>query len=343
VTALRARRADTRGVVVSRVSPTTQKTRIIAHHQQVVRLDRESGAGPDGAGARHVRDFVLRHRARYDVLVVSDYGKGAIGPDLLGALAEASGRAPFTWVLDPKRVNFAHYRRASLVKPNREEAAAASGVEIRDAGTLREAGSRLLERWEAGAVLISRGEEGMALFKPGAHGVVVEEFPTVAREVFDVKVAVPREYAAWETEIREGVRKTAQRGRVEVTVLRTPIPGKRRYRVTVQPALARAYVDAARKLVRTLRLGGSPSLGDVLRLPGLFEVSEAPPDLGRERAALRRALGAALRAFDAERRREGAHLERDMRRRTTQLRALTARIRRRLPQALAALRRQVED
>ncbi|TMA70005.1 MAG: D-glycero-beta-D-manno-heptose-7-phosphate kinase [Deltaproteobacteria bacterium] len=186
VTALRARRADTRGVVVSRVSPTTQKTRIIAHHQQVVRLDRESGAGPDGAGARHVRDFVLRHRTRYDVLVVSDYGKGAIGPDLLGALAEASGRAPFTWVLDPKRVNFAHYRRASLVKPNREEAAAASGVEIRDAGTLREAGSRLLERWEAGAVLISRGEEGMALFKPGAHGVVVEEFPTVAREVFDV-------------------------------------------------------------------------------------------------------------------------------------------------------------
>jgi len=186
VTALRARRADTRGVVVSRVSPTTQKTRIIAHHQQVVRLDRESGAGPDGAGARHVRDFVLRHHARYDVLVVSDYGKGAIGPDLLGALAEASGRAPFTWVLDPKRVNFAHYRRASLVKPNREEAAAASGVEIRDAGTLREAGSRLLERWEAGAVLISRGEEGMALFKPGAHGVIVEEFPTVAREVFDV-------------------------------------------------------------------------------------------------------------------------------------------------------------
>jgi len=186
VTALRARLADTRGVVVSRVSPTTQKTRIIAHHQQVVRLDRESGAGPDGAGARHVRDFVLRHRARYDVLVVSDYGKGAIGPDLLGALAEASGRAPFTWVLDPKRVNFAHYRRASLVKPNREEAAAASGVEIRDAGTLREAGSRLLERWEAGAVLISRGEEGMALFKPGAHGVVVEEFPTVARELFDV-------------------------------------------------------------------------------------------------------------------------------------------------------------
>src|SRR5213080_4497278 len=161
---------------------------------------------------------------------------------------------------------------------------------------------------------------------PGAR--VTVEIRGVNQRVLDAKVAVPREYAAWETEIREGVRKTAQRGRVEVTVLRTPIPGKRRYRVTVQPALARAYVGAARKLVRTLRLAGSPSLGDVLRLPGLFEVSEAPPDLGRERA---------------ERRREGAHLERDMRRRTTQLRALMARIRRRLPQALAALRRQVEE
>jgi len=186
VAALRARGADTRGVVVSRGSPTTQKTRIIAHHQQVVRLDRESEAGPDGAGARHVREFVLGHRARYDVLVVSDYGKGAIGRELLAALADAERRRPFTWVLDPKRANFAHYRRASLVKPNREEAAAAAGVEIRDRRTLREAGARLLERWEAGAVLISRGEEGMALFKPGPHGVVVEEFPTVAREVFDV-------------------------------------------------------------------------------------------------------------------------------------------------------------
>jgi len=72
------------------------------------------------------------------------------------------------------------------VKPNREEAAAASGVDIHDAATLREAGARLLERWEAGAVLISRGEEGMALFKRGPQGVVVEEFRTAAREVFDV-------------------------------------------------------------------------------------------------------------------------------------------------------------
>jgi len=186
--ALRALKVATDGIVVARAGETTQKTRIIAHQQQVVRLDRETNGGPDAASARRVRDFVLRQRAKYDVVVVSDYGKGAIGPELLGALAEAHARAPFTWVIDPKRTNFPHYRRASLVKPNREEAAEAAGLEIRDASSLREAGARLLERWEAGAVLISRGEEGMALFKPGGRRtrVVVEEFPTVAREVFDV-------------------------------------------------------------------------------------------------------------------------------------------------------------
>jgi D-beta-D-heptose 7-phosphate kinase/D-beta-D-heptose 1-phosphate adenosyltransferase len=184
--ALRALGASTDGIVVARAGETIQKTRIIAHHQQVVRLDRESAGAADGTSARRVRDFVLRRRGQYDVLIVSDYGKGAIGPDLLGALAEAHARAPFTWVVDPKRPNFPHYRRASLIKPNREEAAEAAGIEIRDAASLRAAGTRLLKRWEAGAVLVSRGEEGMALFKARGRSVDVEEFPTFAREVFDV-------------------------------------------------------------------------------------------------------------------------------------------------------------
>jgi D-beta-D-heptose 7-phosphate kinase/D-beta-D-heptose 1-phosphate adenosyltransferase len=180
--ALRALGAATEGVVVSRHARTTEKTRIIAHHQQVVRLDHEESPPLDGAGTQRVRDFVLGGCARCDVVVVSDYAKGVIGPELLAALAEAHGRAPFTWVVDPKRPNFAHYRRASLMKPNRAEAAEAAGIEIRDRASLCAAGARLLERWETEAVLISRGEEGMALFRRGG----VEEFPTVAREVYDV-------------------------------------------------------------------------------------------------------------------------------------------------------------
>jgi D-beta-D-heptose 7-phosphate kinase/D-beta-D-heptose 1-phosphate adenosyltransferase len=176
--------AATGGLIVDRHRPTIEKTRIIAHHQQVVRLDREDAAGDGGGRASgRVRDHVLRERRRADVVVLSDYNKGVIGAELLDALAAAHEREPFRWVVDPKRENFARYRRVTLVKPNREEAAAASGIPIRDRASLRRAGDRLLDQWEAEAVLISRGEEGMALFKRGG---TVEEFPTVAREVFDV-------------------------------------------------------------------------------------------------------------------------------------------------------------
>src|SRR4029077_12736017 len=125
---------------------TTQKTRIIAHQQQVVRLDREAEAAPDGAGTRRRRDVVRRGRRRADVVVVSDYAKGVVGAELLAALAEDHARTPFTWVVDPKRANFPHYRRASLMKPNRAEAAEAAGIEIRDRASLRAAGTRLLRR-----------------------------------------------------------------------------------------------------------------------------------------------------------------------------------------------------
>ena len=175
--------ASTAGLVVDRLRPTIEKTRIIAHHQQMVRLDREAPPGKSGRAAARVRDHVLAARRRCDVLVLSDYNKGVVDRDLLDALATAHRREPFRWVVDPKRANFGHYRRVSLVKPNREEAAAASGIEIRDRVSLRRAGARLLDQWEAEAVLISRGEEGMALFKRGG---VIEEFPTLAREVFDV-------------------------------------------------------------------------------------------------------------------------------------------------------------
>src|SRR5262249_29169281 len=144
-------------------------------------------------------------------------------------------------------------------------------------------------------------------------------------------------------EVRDRVRAVAERGRVDVTVARAAVAGRRRYDVAVRDGLARAYVAAARDLARSLGVRGDLSLAGVLRLPDLFEVSEQPPEVRGELGALRRALARALRAFDAERRREGAHLRRDMQARTAAIRRATADIRRRLPRALAALRRQVEE
>jgi D-beta-D-heptose 7-phosphate kinase/D-beta-D-heptose 1-phosphate adenosyltransferase len=181
--ALRASGADTTAVLRVRHPATIEKTRIIAHHQQVVRLDREGQGAITAALRRRLAAAVLSRLRRAEVLVVSDYGKGTIAADLLERLAAAHAERSFTWVVDPKGVNFPHYRRASLVKPNLMEAAVAAGIEVTDATSLRRAGHRLLERWESDAVLISRGEDGMTLFRRGG---AMRTFPTAAREVFDV-------------------------------------------------------------------------------------------------------------------------------------------------------------
>jgi D-beta-D-heptose 7-phosphate kinase/D-beta-D-heptose 1-phosphate adenosyltransferase len=171
------------GVVQSRGAATTRKTRIIAHQQQVVRLDREDDAHGDSRAAARARGFLLAELRRADVVVISDYGKGLISAPLLAALAALRSRRPFPLVVDPKKLNFAYYRQPSLVTPNREEASQAAGVEIRDATSLARAGAALLARWQADAVLITRGELGMSLFERGAPP---RHFPTAARHVFDV-------------------------------------------------------------------------------------------------------------------------------------------------------------
>src|SRR5438094_527932 len=176
---------------------------------------------------------------------------------------------------------------------------------------------------------------------PTARGTV--ELRSVNQLFLAVRIVAPREYAPWEREVRDRVRAVAQRGRVEVTVARTALAARRRYAVAVRAELARAYVAAARQLGRRLGLAGDVALVDVLRLPDVFEVSEQPPELRGELPALRGALARALRAFERERRREGAHLRRDMLGRAASLKRTTAAIRRRLPRALAVLRSQVEE
>jgi D-beta-D-heptose 7-phosphate kinase/D-beta-D-heptose 1-phosphate adenosyltransferase len=172
------------GVVRSRSIGTTAKTRVIAHSQQVVRFDQD----PDDGGvparlAQKLRAWVTTNARRYAVIVVSDYGKGVVTPELLHDLAALRRRHGFEYVIDPKRPNFAHYRGASLMKPNLGEASVAAGIDIADRASLDQAGAELLHRWEADAILISRGEQGMTLFKPRSRA---HHFPTAAQEVYDV-------------------------------------------------------------------------------------------------------------------------------------------------------------
>lgn len=174
--------ADASGVLVSEGATSIEKTRIIAHHQQVVRLDRESYR-PGVRVERELARRVERELPRAQAVIVSDYGKGTIHPALLDLLAERRDRDRFLYLIDPKQPNFAHYRRATLVKPNESETAAASGVAIDGPDGLEHAAATLLDRWQSDAVLISRGEHGMSLCRPG---LPPRHFPAAAREVFDV-------------------------------------------------------------------------------------------------------------------------------------------------------------
>jgi D-glycero-beta-D-manno-heptose-7-phosphate kinase len=174
--------ADASGVIVDRDSVSIEKTRVVAHSQQLVRLDREP-TQPGPRLAKRLTERVARVLRRADVVVVSDYGKGTIPAAMLDLLAAERRRRPLVYLIDPKQPNFAHYRGATLVKPNELETAAAAGIEVRDDETLAAAGERLIERWQSDAILISRGEHGMCLFRRNRPP---QSFPTAAREVFDV-------------------------------------------------------------------------------------------------------------------------------------------------------------
>jgi len=169
------------------------------------------------------------------------------------------------------------------------------------------------------------------------------EIRGVNQRFLDVKVTLPREYAAWESEIRESVRGAAERGRVDVAVIRTPVAARRRFRVGVRDELAERYVDATRRLGKRLGISGEVTIADVLRLPELFETSEETPVLEPERAALKRALATALKAFDRERRREGDALKTELLGRTQALRKLAGAIRARVPAATEAFVARVRE
>lgn len=176
---------STAGVVLAEGFQTLEKSRVVAgpRRQQIVRLDRENHGAIGKKDLEKIRRFVTRHAVGCHGLVLSDYGKGVIHSELLQWVTDLVRRENLLCVVDPKKANFTSYRSATLVTPNKEEASEASGIEIGDEASLREAGKRLLKMWEARAVLITRGQEGMSLFREdGRNG----HFPTAAREVFDV-------------------------------------------------------------------------------------------------------------------------------------------------------------
>jgi rfaE bifunctional protein kinase chain/domain len=182
-----ARLLEDRGVEAAGLVPvparrTTLKTRIIAHHQQVLRADEET-RGPIPASALDALwERVERELASSEAVLISDYGKGVASPELLDRLLPALERRGIPSAVDPREEHFFRYRGVTVITPNAAEASEAWGRRFRSEKDLIEAGFGLREKLRAGSVLITRGADGMSLFSSEGH----THFPTRARKVYDV-------------------------------------------------------------------------------------------------------------------------------------------------------------
>lgn len=172
---------DNSGVFIDSTRETIRKTRVIAHHQHVVRVDREETFTDHKNIYQQLKNFLEKKKDQYNVIIFSDYAKGFIDRKLLEIVKENFKKSLF--LADPKVKNVPLFRDFYLITPNRKEAMEAAKIE--DSGKeedLIRAGKKLLNEYALKNLLITRGEEGMSLFIDSKH----IKIPTFAQEVFDV-------------------------------------------------------------------------------------------------------------------------------------------------------------
>lgn len=170
-------------LLVDPARPTTLKTRCVAHHQQMLRIDHESSAPLSPTMALALMQAAASSLPTAQVLLISDYRKGVVARDGIAGLMQQAQARGIAVLVDPKGRDYALYRGATLVTPNRGELAQATGMRVDDDTAVAAACQSLLAAHDFGAVLATRSEEGMTLVT--ASGEVTHVRAT-AREVFDV-------------------------------------------------------------------------------------------------------------------------------------------------------------
>jgi D-beta-D-heptose 7-phosphate kinase/D-beta-D-heptose 1-phosphate adenosyltransferase len=182
---LRSRKIDPAGIVVEKGRPTTLKTRVVAHGQQVVRFDNESRKPIPKASIQKILDYVKSLHKKIGAIVVSDYSKGVISRELIEGIKSIVKDSNIFICLDPKQSDFSIYQGVHVITPNHHEAQRAVGMEINNSDDLMLLGEKLLKKFDFKALLVTRGEEGMSLFEK-RRKIEHTYFPAQAKEVYDV-------------------------------------------------------------------------------------------------------------------------------------------------------------
>ncbi len=174
---------QTSGLLVDPERPTTVKTRIVAHNQQIVRIDREHSKEINSDLVDAMLSKIKKIIPKIDGIIISDYGKGVITYDLLTELISMANQSGLFIAVDPKEVHFMNYRNVSVITPNHHEAGFISGKKIIDDTILAEVGWNLIDLLNLESILITRGEKGMSLFEKDGE---MTHIPAMAKTVFDV-------------------------------------------------------------------------------------------------------------------------------------------------------------
>jgi len=201
ISELKKNKINTKGIFTDQERYTTLKTRIIAGHQQIVRVDWEHTESLRQEMTRKIFNFIKENIDNFDAIIIEDYGKGVINAQMLeGVILLAQAHKKIVTV-DPKEDHFQYYRQVTSITPNRKELEnAVRNLKIKDNKNklkldsdklftdkdIDAAGRQVLEYLGLESLLVTLGEQGMKLFeKNGA----LTHIPTVAQEVFDVSGA----------------------------------------------------------------------------------------------------------------------------------------------------------
>ena len=182
---LKLKNVDCDGVLTDSLRPTTVKTRIIAAHQQVVRVDWEEIDKLSVDKTVELTEAVENKIKEADAVIIEDYGKGVITPHLLKNVISLARKYKKIITVDPKVEHFSYYKGVTAMTPNEKEASAGAGMKITCDADVDNIGWKLLKSLKMKGLLVTLGEKGMKLFKDGR----IIHIPTVAQEVFDVSGA----------------------------------------------------------------------------------------------------------------------------------------------------------
>jgi D-beta-D-heptose 7-phosphate kinase/D-beta-D-heptose 1-phosphate adenosyltransferase len=170
------------GIVKDSSRCTTVKSRVVASNHHLIRFDKEDKNAIDSTIEKRLIKIIDQKINSVDIVLISDYNKGLLTPTLLSEIFAKCKAKNITTILDPKGLDFKKYQGVNIIKPNKKEAILATGIDIKDQDSLKQACKMLKEITDCNEVIITLSEEGIAFYSKDKLTLI----PTKSLDVIDV-------------------------------------------------------------------------------------------------------------------------------------------------------------